>query len=193
MGKFDSMKALTNKQEKFAIEVVRTGNQSEAYRRAYDAGNMTSKSITEKASELAARVNIAERISELRKEAVEDIEEDLKIDARTLLSDLNNLRQAKISDYVKLDGTELVFKPFDELTENQLKCIESVRNTKYGIEMKLHGKEWTTTSIAKHIGFFAEHNFQKTAELSTAERQEVLKKIEDRRKRLEQRKIDELL
>ena len=186
-------KPLTLKQEKFCIEVVRTGNQSEAYRRAYDAENMTTKSITEAASTLVNDSNIASRIAEIRSQHTEELEKELKIDATTLLRDLNNLRQAKVSDYVKLDGTELVFKSFDELTPDQLKCIESIRNTKYGIELKLHGKEWTTTSIAKHIGFYAEHNFQKTAELSSAERQEVLRKIEERKQRLEQRQIDELL
>ena len=187
------MKPLTLKQEKFCIEVLRAPTQSEAYRRAYDAVNTSVKICTEEASKLMSKPNIAQRVEELRKIRAEELEKELKIDATTLLRDLNNLRQAKVSDYVKLDGTELVFKSFDELTPDQLKCIESIRNTKYGIELKLHGKEWTTTSIAKHIGFYAEHNFQKTAELSSAERQEVLRKIEERKQRLEQRQIDELL
>lgn len=58
--------ALTAKQEAFAQAVSGGMNQSDAYRSAYDAGNMTAKSVTEKASELAADVKVASRIAELK-------------------------------------------------------------------------------------------------------------------------------
>ena len=54
-------------------------------------------------------------------------------------------------------------------------------------------KEKAMEMIHKHTGFYAEHNFQKNVELSSAERQEILRKIEERKMRLEQRKIDELM
>ena len=60
------MAALTPKQENFCLAYLETGNASEAYRRAYDAKNMTAGTINVKASELLANDKIAVRLSELR-------------------------------------------------------------------------------------------------------------------------------
>ena len=58
--------ALTPKQEKFAQAYVETGNASEAYRRAYNAGNMATATINRKATELMQHGTITARIDELR-------------------------------------------------------------------------------------------------------------------------------
>lgn len=58
--------ALTPKQETFCLEYLSTGNASEAYRRAYDAGGMTPGTINVKASELLSNDKIAVRLAELR-------------------------------------------------------------------------------------------------------------------------------
>ena len=57
--------------------------------------------------------------------------------------------------------TELRIKSFDKLSQDQLKAIEGIKNTKYGIEIKLHGKEWSIEKINKHIGFYEIDNEQK--------------------------------
>lgn len=63
------MKKLTDKQEKFAQLVVKLGNQSEAYRQAYDVSETTTmESVNQKAYELANRVDIGLRIKELREQ-----------------------------------------------------------------------------------------------------------------------------
>lgn len=64
------MKKLTVKQEKFAELVVKLGNQSEAYRQAYDVKPTTSnETVKVKASTLAAQYNIRVTIEKLREEA----------------------------------------------------------------------------------------------------------------------------
>ena len=61
------MKKLTDKQEKFSQLVVTLGNQSEAYRQAYDVSSTTTaKSINEQASALMADLNINSRVEEIR-------------------------------------------------------------------------------------------------------------------------------
>ena len=60
---------LTPKQEKFAQVWHATGNKSEAYRQAYNAGNMSAKVINVKAVEVAANGNVAVRFAELQKAA----------------------------------------------------------------------------------------------------------------------------
>lgn len=63
------MKKLTIKQEKFSQLVVTLGNQSEAYRQAYDVSpTTTTESINEQASVLMSDLKISSRVEQLRKE-----------------------------------------------------------------------------------------------------------------------------
>lgn len=63
--------ALTQKQEAFALAYVETGNASEAYRRAYNAGKMKPETVTKRASELMANGEVTGRVEQLQAEAVE--------------------------------------------------------------------------------------------------------------------------
>ena len=175
---------LTNKQEIFAQEFVKTDNASQAYRIAYSTKNMTDKSVNELASRNLKKVNITSRIDELHKIAAEVAENEFKIDSKELLNHLNILRKARIDEYVQFIEEErtsmnpitqeeetrvlqvLQFKPFDQLTKEQLMCIESIKETRQGIELKLHGKDWTIEKIAKHIGFYKEDNAQKNTPIA---------------------------
>lgn len=56
----------TQKQQAFARAVVETGNQSEAYRRAYDAQNMSPDSIKVEACKLAQNPNVAQTVEQLQ-------------------------------------------------------------------------------------------------------------------------------
>ena len=58
---------LTPKQEAFTLAYVETGNASEAYRRAYNAKNMSEKVIHNKASGLLKRGDIRVRVEALQK------------------------------------------------------------------------------------------------------------------------------
>jgi uncharacterized protein YmfQ (DUF2313 family) len=63
------MKKLTDKQEKFAQSVVKLGNQSEAYRQAYDVKETTTiESVNVQASVLMSDLNISLRVEELREQ-----------------------------------------------------------------------------------------------------------------------------
>ena len=67
------MAALTQKQENFCLAYIETGNASEAYRRAYDAENMSQAVISNKASLLLARGDIGVRVAELRQPVIEAV------------------------------------------------------------------------------------------------------------------------
>ena len=60
------MVRLTPKQENFCLAYLETGNASEAYRRAYDAGGMAAATVNKRASELLDNGEVAGRIEELR-------------------------------------------------------------------------------------------------------------------------------
>jgi phage terminase small subunit len=57
---------LTIKQETFCQKYIETGNASEAYRQAYDAGNMKPETVKKRASELLGRGDVAGTIARLR-------------------------------------------------------------------------------------------------------------------------------
>ena len=60
--------ALTIKQEKFAQLVVELGDNSKAYRGAYDASRMKPETVHKRACELMDNGNVAGRIAQLREE-----------------------------------------------------------------------------------------------------------------------------
>lgn len=63
--------SLTPKQEAFCLAYIETGNASEAYRRAYNAGKMKPETVKKRASELLARGDVAGTIAQLKAPAVE--------------------------------------------------------------------------------------------------------------------------
>lgn len=169
---------LSKQQETFATEYVKLGDASAAFRKAYNTSRWKAKTVHERASKLLKTDKVQTRVKELQAEAAQIAKEKFNIDSEELLSHLNILRLSRIDHYVELvevpyhfedkEGNnqtayrkELQFKSFDKLSEEQLMCIESIKHGRNGIELKLHGKDWTIQSIAKHIGFYGEHNHQK--------------------------------
>src|SRR5690625_7779544 len=65
------MSKLTHNQENFAQGVASGLNQTDAYRKAYKAGNMSDKTVWEKASRLAAKDTVRARVNGLRAELAE--------------------------------------------------------------------------------------------------------------------------
>lgn len=174
-------KKITKRQEIFATEFVKLDDASAAYRIAYSTSRMKDTTVWRNACALLKNSYVAEKVKELQKAAAEIASEKFSIDSTELLNHLNILRKARIDEYVdfveievpytieKADGKKedrvrceriLQFKPFDQLTEEQLMCIESIKDTRNGIELKLHGKDWTIEKIAKHIGFYEKDNEQ---------------------------------
>ena len=78
------MAALTIKQETFCQKYVETGNASEAYRHAYDAGGMKPASVNRKAKELLDNGKIAARLEELRAPAAQAAQITLESHLRRL-------------------------------------------------------------------------------------------------------------
>jgi len=141
--------ALTIKQENFCNYYVESGNASEAYRRAYNADNMKQESIVVKASELLSNGNISVRVDELKS----NLQSKSDITKERILNELSSIVFADIRDYVVFENEELKFKPFSELTDSQAKAIESIKQTRDGFELKLHGKNWSMEKVCKMLGF----------------------------------------
>lgn len=85
--------ALTPKQENFCLAYLETGNASEAYRRAYDCGDMKPESVNRKAKELLDNVKITARLTSLR----EPIIQRHNVTVDSLIAELEEARQAALS------------------------------------------------------------------------------------------------
>jgi phage terminase small subunit len=153
---------LTIKQEAFCQAYVLYGDKSKAYREVYNCSRLKDKSIWELSSKLSTGTKVASRIEELQAKVAAIAEKKFEITHQEILNHLNILRNSRIDEYVEIKRNKLVFKDFDKLTKEQLMCIESIRQDRYGnIEIKLHGKDWSIDKINKHIGFYALNNNQK--------------------------------
>lgn len=158
---------LTVKMERFCLKYHECGNACEAYRHAYNAGNMTAKAIHSNSGKLLLNTSIALRIRELQ----DADRRKSEITRERLIEELSCIIDSTIADYVDLvtvarpapgggEGEEvyvqeLVFKDFADLTERQLRAIESVKMGRNGLELKLHGKSWSIERICKMLGYDA--------------------------------------
>lgn len=167
---------LTLKQENFCNFYIETGNASEAYRRAYAAEKMKDETINRVAFDLLNNPKIAARIKELQGElkAISDITKE------RVLEELSAIAFADIRDYVIFNGRSIRFKPFKDLTDRQAKAIESIKKGKNGIELRLHGKNWTIERICRMLGFDAPQQIEQvlTTGLEGSDSEELRKKLE---------------
>lgn len=142
-------KKLTIKQEKFINKYLECGNASDAYRFAYDSSKMKEETVRSKACILLTKGNIRA----IMEEKQDELKKKSTITKERILKELENILDSNIKDYVDFDGVNIRWKAFKDLTEKQLKAIESIKEGKYGIELKLQGKSWSIERICKMLGF----------------------------------------
>lgn len=63
-------------------------------------------------------------------------------------------------------------------------CIESIKHGKYGLEIKLHGIDWSIEKICKHLGFYEKDNKQKVTNIfQPSDRQNRLEQLKAKLKK----------
>ena len=82
-------KKLTPKQEKFCREFIKTGNQSDAYRAAYNSENMLPATINNKAYQLINQDDIRARVVQLQAQVAKKFE----VTVESLTKELEEDRQ----------------------------------------------------------------------------------------------------
>lgn len=135
--------ALTAKQEKFALEIIKGANQADAYRTAYSAGKMKDKTIWKRSSELMADGEVAGRVDELRapviaaaryglKEAMNQAQEAFDLG---LLTQNASAMVAAVTLRAKLNGLLVERKtiqtgPLDDFSHDELRRLaDDLRET----------------------------------------------------------------
>lgn len=140
---------LSVKQEKFCNYYIECGNASEAYRRAYSCSNMKDESINVKAVELLNNGKITVRVKEL----LEELKRKSDITKEEVLNMLKSFMYADIRNFLTIKNGNVIFKDSEDWTDEMAMQVESVKQGKDGIEIKLNGRTWTIQRICKMLGF----------------------------------------
>jgi len=143
---------ITPKQAEFCNQYLVDLNGTQAAIRA----GYSKRRASEIGYQLLQKTTIQEYLTKLQAKAREKTD----LSKEEVLSELAAILRAKITDYLYFNGYQVVFKSFDNLTEAQIKAIESIKENRYGeIELKLHGKSWTVDRICKILGFNSTQDF----------------------------------
>ena len=145
-------KKLTPKQAEFCNQYMIDLNGKQAAIRA----GYSPKTAEFQAARLLRKDKVTEYLTKLQSQARKQTE----ITRGEVLSELAAILRAKITDYLHFNGSKIAFKSFDQLTDVQIKAIESIKGNRHGeIELKLHGKSWTIDRICKILGFDSAQDF----------------------------------
>ena len=163
-----ALNKLTIKQEKFAQGLFSGLSQREAYKKSYDAVNMTDKCIDEEACLLAANPKVSQRIKEL--------EDELKYrnmaTKERVLSEYAKIGFADIKDFLAFRTEKTVIdyddegkpiygykqvvdtKPSEEIDGSLINEVAISRDGTF--KFKLHDKKAALDMIGKHLGMFTD-------------------------------------
>ena len=141
---------LSVKQEKFCNYYIECGNASEAYRRAYPSSeNWDDKVVWTKASALLDNGKVLVRVKELQ----EELKRKSDITKEEVLNMLKSFMYADIRNFLTIKNGNVIFKDSEDWTNEMAMQVESVKQGKDGIEIKLNGRTWTIQRICKMLGF----------------------------------------
>jgi phage terminase small subunit len=140
-------KKITAKQKKFADEYLIDLNATQAAARAgYKDPNFGRQLLT--------KTNVADYIQ--KKQALREKRTEITQDK--VLKELANIAFANGTDYAKVvkDGETLAvgIVPTDNLTDEQKSAVAGIKQTQFGVEIKLNDKLKALELIGKHLGMF---------------------------------------
>lgn len=165
---------LSIKQENFCNYYIECGNASEAYRRAYSCSNMKDESINVKAFELLNNGKITVRVKELQ----EELKKKSDITKEEVLNMLRSFMYADIRNFLTIKDGNVTFKDSEDWTDEMAMQVESVKQGKDGIEIKLNGRTWTIQRICKMLGFDSPQDVNVNM-ISSMTKEEAKRIIED--------------
>lgn len=140
---------LTKKQELFCKYYVSNGhNGTQA---AIQAG-YSENTAGVQANENLKKPNIIEMIKQLEAPIVKK----LGLDENWVLTKLKNFAEADITDFFEIKDNKITLKDFNLIPKEKTMAIESIKQTRNGIEIKLIDKKSSSVDVGKHIGMFKE-------------------------------------
>lgn len=145
---------LTPKQMRFVNEYLVDLNATAAARRAgYKDPNFGRQLIT--------KTNVAEEIQKQK----EKLRGKLEITQERVIKELAAVAFANGTDFAQIrsDGY-VVFTPTEALTDEQKKAVASIKEGKFGIEVKTYDKIQALELLGKYLGLFSDQRGAQTQE-----------------------------
>lgn len=161
---------LNEKQKMFCKEYVRDFNATQAAIRA----GYSKKTADVIASQHLGKLNIQNEIARLTEKKVEKTE-DLTQQV------IDEFRKIAFSSIAHLHNTWISRKEFEDITDDQKACIESiktrVRRMVYDkedyeveeVQIKLYDKQRALENLGKHLGIYEKDNVQKSDHSNTTD------------------------
>ena len=153
------MPALKNpQQEMFALSIARGEQVAETYVKVYPGHGIKSPGLLAvKASKLHTRPHIQARIQEMK----EALAVRTNITRQRVLEELAKIGFASYGDFVKIDENGNATVDVKLLTKDQLAAISEMqvdtsKDGKQRVRVKLHDKRAALVDIGKHLGMFRE-------------------------------------
>lgn len=160
------MSELTDKQEKYCQSYVVCGNQSAAYRMAFEADAMNVNTVAVEACRLHSDPNITLRIKEIQKEAYERN----KITIDEIIKSLAGMVRFDIADLY--DEEEGRLKPLHEMPKEARLMIQHLETDEimlkgtvigYTKKLRTYSKLDAIEKLMKHLGGYEKDNQQSKA------------------------------
>lgn len=143
------MSKLTVKQENFCNYYIETGNASEAYRRAYSCDKMKDETVNRTAIELLNNPKITARVKQLQ----EVLQRRSDITKDEAVKELSAIVRSRVTDVLSAKGMTVRIKSIEELPDEVVACISSIKKIKGGIEVKFYDKIAAIDRLSKMLGW----------------------------------------
>ena len=140
---------MTEKQKIFADEYLIDLNATRAYRKAYPSVKKD-ETAAQAGSRMLRNVKVAEYIAE----RMQARQERTEITQDKVLEELAAIAFARATDYAEVKDDQVIIKDTSGLSENQIKAIAGIMQSKFGIELKLNDKEKALELLGRHLGMF---------------------------------------
>lgn len=88
-----------------------------------------------------------------------------QISSQRILQELAVIGFSDAADFIQVRDGKLVLTPTEQLTPEQRKVIAGYKETKYGVEMKLHDKVQALQLLGRCLGLFSTKPEQQSPEL----------------------------
>lgn len=144
---------MNHRELKFCECILAGTTQHGAYKKAgYKAKNDNVAAV--EAHKLLKKPKIAKYIADRRAQLSKQLQEETLVTKRDVILELKHLGFSRISRVLSFKGGNVTLGDSDEIDDKDLAAIESVRETKDGIAIKMHDKVQPLIKIGEHLGLF---------------------------------------
>ena len=143
---------MNDNQKIFADEYLIDRNATRAYKAAYPkVKNDNTAAVS--ANRLLRNDNVAEYIEERMAERAKRTE----VTQDDVVKELAKIGFAQITDYIAVNNYgRVIIKPTAELEENKVGAIAGIKESSYGIEIKMNDKVKALELLGRHLGMFTD-------------------------------------